>query len=117
MQNEATAMETLFVRAEDYTNTTLELLKLNAIDKSADVASSLAMRTVIFIVVALFILIINIGIALWIGELMGKTYYGFFAAAGFYAVASLLLYTFRNQWIKDPLNNSLIAQMMKEKQQ
>jgi hypothetical protein len=115
MNNNATPIEALFARAEDYSRTTLELFKLNAIDKSADVVSSLAARLAILIVVALFTLIINIGVALWLGELLGKSYYGFFVVAGFYLVLSILLYAFRHQWIKQPLSDTLISQMLKQK--
>src|ERR1019366_7522455 len=115
MNNSATSIETLFERAEDYSKTTIELIKLSAIDKSAELVSSLAARLAIFMVVALFILIINIGLAMWIGELLGKTYYGFFAVGGFYVLISILLYAFRNQWIKTPVSNSIINQMLKKK--
>jgi hypothetical protein len=113
--NNASPIETLFAKAEDYGKTTIELFKLNAIDKSADVVSSLVSRLAILMVVALFILIISIGMALWIGELLGKSYYGFFVIGGFYALIAILLYTFRHQWLKYPVNNSIIAQMLKQK--
>jgi len=109
-------LETLFAKAEDYGKTTIELFKLNAIDKSADVVSSLVSRLAILMVVALFVLIISIGIALWVGELCGKSYYGFFIIGGLYALTAILLYAFRHPWLKYPVNNSIIAQMLKEKQ-
>lgn len=115
MNDTATPIETLFEKAEDYSKTTIKLFKLNAIDKSAEVVSSLALRATIFMVFALFTLIINIGIALWIGELLGKSYYGFFVIAGFYAIIGMLLFAFGHQWIKMPLSNSIITQMLKQK--
>jgi hypothetical protein len=50
MDNQATTIETLFERAQDYTRTTVELTKLNVIDKSADVLSSLLSRLTVLIV-------------------------------------------------------------------
>src|ERR1044071_1049495 len=100
MNDTATPIELLFEKAEDYGKTSIELLKLNAIDKTADVVSSLAVQMATFMVVALFTLVVNIGLALWIGDLLGKTYYGFFIVAGFYAIACALLYFFGQQWIK-----------------
>jgi hypothetical protein len=110
-----TPIETLFERAENYSKTSLELLKLSAVEKSADVASSFTVRLVIIMVVALFTLVTNIGVALWIGEGMGKSYYGFFAVAIFYAIVAVLLYVFRHEWIKTPVSNSIISQLMKQK--
>jgi hypothetical protein len=115
MNNNTTPIESLIERAEDYSKTTIELFKLNAIDKSADVVSSLATQLAIFTAVVLFTLTINIGIALWIGELLGKAYYGFFIVGGFYTIIALLLHTFREQWIKTPVSNSIITHMLKKK--
>lgn len=112
MNNNATAIESLFEKAGDYGKTSMELFKLQAIDKSAEVLSVLAGKLVITIVVALFTLSVNIGIALWIGELLGKIYYGFFITAGFYAVVAALCYAFRRQWIKDPVSTAVIRKMM-----
>jgi hypothetical protein len=115
MNNNATPIEKVFEKTEDYSKTTIELFQLNLIDKSADIVSSLSAQIAIFIFVALFIFILNIGIALWIGELLGKSYYGFLVSAGFYALIILLLYTFRNQWIKIPISNLIINHLQKKK--
>jgi hypothetical protein len=112
MKNNATPIELLFEKAEDYGKTSIDLLKLNAIDKTADVVSSLAVQMATFLVVALFTLVVNIGLALWLGDLLGKAYYGFFIVAGFYAIACIILYYFGQQWIKVPLNNSIIARLL-----
>ena len=62
MTDRETPIETLLQRAEDYSKTTIELFKLNAVDKSADVVSSLVSRIVVFITITLSLLIVNIGI-------------------------------------------------------
>lgn len=115
MNDNPTPIEALFEKAEDYSKTTLELFKLNAIDKTAEIVSSLAVRLVILLAVVLFVLVLNIGLALWIGELLGKTYYGFFVIAAFYAFITILLYAFRNRWIRYPVSNAIITQMLKKK--
>ncbi len=115
MENNATPIETLFVKAEDYSKTSIELLKLYAVDKSAGLVSSLVTQLVIFTVAVLFLLTLNIGLALWIGELLEKSYYGFFVVAGFYVLAFVLLYIFRHQWIKGPVTNSIIGQILNKK--
>ncbi|HEV8515324.1 MAG TPA: hypothetical protein VGQ59_18705 [Cyclobacteriaceae bacterium] len=115
MNDIATPIETLFEKAENYSKTSLELFKLTAIDKSADVVSSLVVRFSIFMVGVVFMLVINIGIAMWLGELLGKPYYGFFVVAAFYAMVTTLLYVFRHEWIKTPVSNSIITQMTKQR--
>jgi hypothetical protein len=67
---------------------------------------------IVVIFAVLFFLILNIGVALWLGDLLGKSYYGFFAVSGFYAVLALFFFIFRDQMIKKPLNNSIINQVL-----
>lgn len=115
MTDNTTPIATLFERAEDYGKTTLKLLKLNAIDKSADVASSLLARLAVIVTVVFSVLIISIGAALWLGKLLGEAFYGFYLIGGVYAILAFLLQVFRDQWIKYPVSNSIIKQMLKQK--
>lgn len=114
MENNATTMEMLFERVEDYTRTTVELAKLNAIDKTADIMSSLLSRLAVSIVFVMFVLLLSIGLSLWIGELLEKVYYGFFVVASFYLIISFILYLFRNQLLKMPISNLIIVKMLKK---
>ncbi len=115
MNDTSTPIETLFEKVQDYSKTTLELYKLNAIDKSADVASSLISRMAVFMVVALSVIIISIGIAIWIGQILGNTSYGFFIIGGFYALIAIILQGYRHSFLKDPISDSIIAQLLKQK--
>lgn len=113
MNNNATPLESLIDNIEDYGKTSIELLKLKSVDKAADVFSSLLSRIVIIVVVALFFLILNVGVALWLGDLTGKSYYGFFIVAGFYALIALVLLALRNKHIKTPIRNYFIDHLLK----
>jgi hypothetical protein len=107
-------IESLIEKGEQYGKTTFELLKLRTIDKSADVSSNIVSWLVVGVFAVLFFLVLNIGVALWLGELMGKSYYGFFVVSGFYALLAILFTIFRKQFIKEPLNNSIISQVLDE---
>jgi hypothetical protein len=114
MKNYEVHIESLFGKAEDFTKTTLELLKLKAIDSSADFVSFLVVKLVLFSFICLFIIIANIGVALWIGDLLGKSYYGFFLLAACYALILSLLPSYLYQWVKVPISNFIIAQLLKK---
>jgi hypothetical protein len=60
-------------------------------------------------------LIVNIGLALWVGKLLGDSFYGFFIVGGFYALLAIPLHIFREQWIKYPISNSIIKELLKQK--
>jgi hypothetical protein len=114
MENSTTTIEKLIEKAEIYSKTTFELCKYNTIYKAADVFSSLAIKLVITIVLVLFSLMLNVGIALWIGQLLGNSYYGFFVIAAVYLFIGLVIYLFRVSWIKKPLSNLIISQSLKK---
>ena len=113
MENQPTSFATLFENAGNYIETRIDLLKLQAVDKSSDVTSSLIASIATLLVVSFALFLFNIGLALWIGDLLGKTYLGFLIVAGFYVLVALLLHFFRNPWIKDPVTTILIKKMLK----
>lgn len=113
MSNHATPIELLFQKAKDYGKTNLELLQLKAIDKSVDLISTLVARLAIILFTALAILIINIGLALWIGKLLNDSFWGFFIVGGFYIIVAIALHVFKNIWIKNPISNYIISNIIK----
>ncbi|HLN72468.1 MAG: hypothetical protein ACM3O8_10690 [Methylococcaceae bacterium] len=112
MEQQENLFESLIEKGEQYGKTTLELIKLKTLDKSADVTSTLASWIIVIVLIVLFFFILNIGIALWIGELLGKEYLGFFVVAGFYGLLALVFGVFREKLIKKPVNNSIISQVL-----
>jgi len=66
----------------------------------------------VVVVATLFVLVFNIGIALWLGELLGKSYYGFFIVAAFYLIAAIVLHFFLLRWIKKPMSDLIISQAL-----
>lgn len=115
MDDNPTPIATLLESAEDYGKTNIELFKLKVIAKSADLVSSLLSSLVIFILVAFSFLIFNLGMALWVGKLLGDAYCGFFVVGGFYTLITVPLVMNREKWVKYPISNSLIKQMLDKK--
>jgi hypothetical protein len=114
MENESkNNVEALFEHAGDYLDTRLDLFKLQVIQKTSDIVSSLASRLILIVIIVIFVMIANIGIALVLGEWMGKIYYGFFALAGFYLIVGVIFNAFKSKWIKEPVANSIIRKAFK----
>ncbi len=105
--------ENLVSKAGDIAETKVELWKLRAAGKISETVSSLISVIAITIMTIASVTIISIGIAYWIGSEMGKISYGFFIVGGFYALVGLLVYVFRENWIKNPLNNLIIDKISK----
>lgn len=115
MKDKVVLIEVLFEKVESYTKTTLELYRLRAIDKITDVFATLASSLVIAVIIALFFILISIGLALYLGEILGKDYFGFFALGGFYGLIALIIAMNRRVWLEIKLNDFLINQIFKEK--
>lgn len=113
MEEQPGIIESLIDRTEQYGKTTLELLKLKTLDKSADVASNFVSWLVVILIALLFFLFLNIGAALWVGGLLGNSYYGFFVVACFYAFLLIVFGIFRKVLLKKPVNNSIVKQVLK----
>lgn len=105
-------LEPLFEKAENYAKTSFELYKLKTINKSANIISSFISRGIVIILLSIFIVTANIGAALWLGDLLGKSYYGFFCVAGFYGVIGAIVYFFMHNFIKKRVSNSIISQLL-----
>lgn len=106
-------IEDLFEKVEEYVKTNVQLAKLKATDKVADIVASLIAKMAMIILGFFFVMMISMGIAFWLGTLMGKTHYGFMIVAGFYLLLAILLMTFQKNLIKAPITNSIISQILK----
>lgn len=112
MENKIIFIEPLLEKAEAYGKTSYELIKLKAIDKTSEVVSTIVSRGAVVLMLSMFIVIVNIGIALFLGDILGKSYYGFFCVAGFYGIIGGVLYFFLHNRIKAFVTNSIITQML-----
>lgn len=114
MEEQSELIDELIEKGHKYGQTTLQVLKLKTLDKTSDVLSNLVSWLPVLVAGILFFLILNIGIAIWLGELMGRGFFGFFAVAGFYLLLTLFFLAFRKPLIKYPLDNSIINEVLKE---
>lgn len=111
----ATNIELLYEKTKKYTETSIELFKLNTIDKIADLVSSLFVRLILIMVVAMFTLFLNIALSLFIGTLLGETFLGFLIISGVYLVLYIIMFNYRKKLIKIPINNFVISKLIKSK--
>ena len=112
METAVSSIESLVDRIETYGKTTYELSKLKLLETTINVVTALVPRQSVIIMVSLFALVLNIGIALLLGELIGRPYYGFFIVAGFYLVAAIILHFFMHKWVKKPISDLIIKQAL-----
>ena len=112
METTVHILEGLFEKAERYSKTSYELSKLKSLETSTIVASTVLSRLTIIVVFSMFMLFFNVGLALFIGQLLGKSYYGFFIVSGAYLIAGIILHFFLYKWIRKPLSDFIITQVL-----
>ncbi len=110
MESKIKLLEPLLEKAEAYGETSMELLKLKALDKTADITATLISRFLLSLVVLILVFTLNIAIAFWLGDMLGKVYYGFLVVAACYALAGIILLLI-HPFIKTRVQNTLIRQM------
>ena len=113
MEENAKLIESILERTAEYGKTTFELVKLKALDKATDVVSSFFPNYILFVLIGLFMLFLNLGLALWLGEILGKIFFGFFAVAAFYGIIGIVLHFFMHKWLKKIAGNFFIKHVLK----
>lgn len=113
MEDNAKLIESLFDKATEYGKTSFELVKLKAVDKASDAVSSFVPYAIAIVFIASFMLFLNLGLALWLGEILGQMYYGFLLVAAFYGVIGIFIHLVMRKWIKRKVGNRFIEQILK----
>jgi len=114
MENIAENIELLYQKVEKYSKTSFELLQLSAIDKTSDILSSLAVVIVLSFISAMFTLFLNIGISLYLGDLLQNYVLGFIIVAVCYLLIGIIIYLFRKSLIKTPIDNLIVSKFLKD---
>jgi len=113
MEDNTKLIESLLERTAEFGKVSFELVKLKALDKTSDAVSSLIPHSVVVVLVAVFMLFLNLGLAFWLGEILGRTFYGFFVVAAFYGIAGFVLHFFMHKWLKKTVSNFIIKNVLK----
>ena len=113
MENNTRLLESLLENAVKYGKTSCKLYKLKAIDKTSDVISSFIARLIVMGFISSFLLFLSLGFALWLDEILGNTYVGFFLVAVFYGIMGIFIRLFLSKQLKMTISNQVINQLLK----
>jgi len=113
MNDNEKLIESLLERTIEYGKTSFELAKLKTLDKTSEVVSSFIPHSIVFFFIASLLFFFNLGLAFWLGEIMGNNSYGFFVVAGFYGLLSIVIHFFMHDLLKKKICNYIIKQVLK----
>lgn len=94
----------IVAKAAEVAETKVEIWKYKTAAKVSSALSSFIVMIVLFALAAISIFILSIGAAIFIGNSLGNTAYGFFILTGFYMIVGFLFYLRRKHWIREPLS-------------
>ncbi len=98
----------------EYIETSIEYYKLDAYKKTAKGTSALLRYFFVLGVFLLFFSFLMIGIALFLGDLIGSSFYGFFIVAGFNLLLFFLLLT-KGRKLFDKLVLTIFSEIFSDK--
>lgn len=107
-------LEELFERIEAYVQINVQLYKLRAIELVAESTSTVVSKILIGLVAIMFFLFLNIGIAIWLGSVLGTPYHGYFIVSGFYLLVLIMLFIFRKNMFKKSIADNIMHKFAKD---
>lgn len=113
MEDTTQQFDSLWKRAIEFGKTNVELIKLKLFDRAVDIISSLIPPTIVFVLVASFLLFLSLGLAIWLGEILGSAYLGFILVAAFYGIMAIIVHFFMHTQIKKIVSDYIIKQVLK----
>jgi hypothetical protein len=114
MEEKTNLLRSLLDVATDYGETSIELVRLKMLDKTTDIVSSLVPLFIVIVLLVSFLLFVNLGIAIWLGEILGRTFYGFMVVAGFYIITAIFIRIFLHKWIKRLVGDYMVKRLLKK---
>ena len=90
-KEEKSSFENLVLSLITYVKAKVELLKLNAIGFATRVLSSLLKLLVVGSLISVVVLFLGMGLAFWVGEMLGNQHAGFFIVAGLFFLIALIV--------------------------
>jgi uncharacterized membrane protein len=107
-------LEELFERVESYVRINVEIYKLRAVESAAEITSSILANVLIALVAIILFLFLNIGVAIWLGSLLGTPYHGYFLLCGVYLIVLVFLWIFRKNLFKKSMTEAIIRKFDKD---
>jgi hypothetical protein len=112
MKLDLSFMEPLLEKVGHFGQLNIDLIKYKILDKVADMISSFIARFLLMLSISILVIFLSISAALWLGEILGKDYYGFLIVTGFYGIVTILI-LYLQRSIKHKMNNWIITKMLK----
>jgi hypothetical protein len=110
-----TTVDNLRNLAQEYVETQVELLKVQAAEKISLLVSKIMAYMVLSFFLLFFLLFASIALAYVLSEWMGRPYAGFLTVAAIYLVLGVGIFRGRERLLRRPLLNAIVRELFREK--
>ncbi len=112
MEDNTNTIDSLMLAVVNYSKSGFQLFKLKTLEKFAGIVSEAVPRTMFLAILFVFVVFLSLGLAFWLGQILGEVYFGFFVVAAFYLIVSLVLRFFFYNTLKRNICNYVIKQAL-----
>lgn len=109
-------MEGLSDSVKQYIQLNYEIVKLEATKKTSEIGSLVLSMVILGITFSLFAFALSMGVGFYLSALLGDSFSGFGIIAGFYLLITIILLIGREKLIVKPLRNSIIKNLLANKE-
>lgn len=114
MSEQTTNLHEAKKHLEGYVNNHLELAKLEAAERTAKVAASVAVSLSTFVLVLAVLVFLSLAAAFYLGQLLAALYWGFLLVSGFYLLLLVLFAVFGKTFFQQVYTNSIIKKIFRK---
>ena len=101
-------MEEIVEDLKSYINTNLELYKMKATEKGAEIASQAIINIIMGVMASMALLFVSLALAFSLSAYFDKMYLGFLIVGGLYALIGFVIYLSKDTWLKGTLVDNII---------
>jgi uncharacterized membrane protein YqjE len=102
-------------RAQEYVETQVELLKVQAAEKISSLLANILAWLILTFFLLFFLLFASVALAWVLSDWLGRPYTGFLLVAGLYLLVGYGIFRGRERLLRRPLLNAIIRQLFREK--
>ncbi len=107
-----TKIEELSGNVKEYVNIQVKLINLKIVDKASSIVANITFVVIVSLLILLFVIFGSIALGYYLASVTGSVSLGFLLLTGIYLVAGIVLFSFREKLVINPIRNILIKQML-----
>jgi uncharacterized RDD family membrane protein YckC len=107
-------IEELIIGLKSYTNSTIELIKLETAQHTSSILANLISGLIVGLVFILFAFFLSLGICFYLSELLGNGYLGFCIVAGVYLLIGIFLLAGRKKLLIKIIRDRIIHEIFQK---